>query len=97
MEKCVGAIKGNITEITKSATNGGKQGVINVIYDTPAFMPDDYIAELPPQDVLAHWAVEAKEMCENYKTLNARLGEQIRSRLEQMVSDSLNRRPPCFS
>ena len=61
-------------------------------HDTSAFMPDDYIAELPPQDVLARWAVEAKEMCENHKALNARLGEQIRFQLEQMVSDSLNRR-----
>ena len=32
----------------------------NLIYDTPAFMPDDYIAELPPPDVLARWAAEAK-------------------------------------
>jgi len=33
----------------------------NLTYDSPAFMPDDYIAELPPADVISRMRSEAKK------------------------------------
>ena len=35
--------------------------LVNSTYDSPAFMPDDYIAELPPADVIGRMKSEAKK------------------------------------
>ena len=58
----------------------------------PSFYDGDARLTKLPRDVIERVSAEAMETSENYRALNARLGEQIRSRLEQMVSDSLNRR-----
>ena len=45
----------------------------------PFFMPDDYIAELPPPDVLARWACEANSagMRESYREEFLKVREEL--------------------
>jgi len=57
----------------------------------PCFVEgDDFHTELP-QHIIDRWNAEAKEKCENYRELSARIDEAIKTQLEQMALDQLNR------
>ena len=67
---------GEIERREKAAREAAR---VNQVHDTPAFMPDNYIAELPPQDVLSRWAAEANstEMRESYRETFIKHREQL--------------------